>query len=74
VRSFNRSSDLAAFVPGFGTLMPTELGNLNWAEYGVRIGYKLNDAITLDAFANGVSGPEAIATRIHTGVSLRFQF
>ena len=36
--------------------------------------YKLTNAITLDAFANGVSGPEAIATRLHTGVSLRFQY
>jgi hypothetical protein len=73
VHGFNRSSELTAFVPGIGTLMPTELGNLYWAEYGARIGFKLTDAVTLDAFANGVSGPEAIATRIHAGASVRFQ-
>lgn len=74
VRSFNRSSDLAATVPGIGTLVSTELGNLNWAEYGMRVGYKVTDAITLDAFANGVSGGGGIDTRHHTGASLRFQY
>ena len=74
VRSFNRSSDLTAFVPGIGTLKPTELGNLNWAEYGARIGYKLTDTVTLDAFANGVSGHDSVATRVHMGLGLRLQF
>jgi probable HAF family extracellular repeat protein len=74
VHGFNRTSELSAFVPGIGTLLPSDLGALNWAEYGVRVGYKLADSVTLDGFADGVSGGAAITTRVHVGADLRFQF
>jgi hypothetical protein len=74
VHGFNRTSELSAFVPGIGTLVPSDLGALNWAEYGVRVGYKLADSVTLDGFADGVSGGAAITTRVHVGAGLRFQF
>jgi hypothetical protein len=74
VRSFNRASDLSASVPGFGTLMPTELQTPSWIEYGARVGYNLTDAVTLDGFANGVAGGSAIGSQIHLGAGLRYQF
>lgn len=74
VHGFNRSTDLIATVPGIGVLAPTNTGDLNWAEYGLRIGYKLAKGITLDTFADGVSGGRGIDTRVHTGLALRFQY
>jgi hypothetical protein len=74
VRGFNRSSELSAVVPGIGSLMPTDLGTLTWAEYGARIGYKLTDTVTLDGFVNGVAGGAGIDSRIHAGAGLRFHF
>ena len=74
VRGFHRQSELVASVPGIGTLMPVGLDALTWAEYGARIGYRLTNAVTIDAFVNGVSGRDGIDTRVHTGAALRFQF
>jgi hypothetical protein len=74
VRGFNRESDLTASVPGIGTLSPTELDTLTWAEYGARLGYRLTEAVTVDAFANGVSGKEGIDTTVHVGAGVRVQF
>ena len=58
-----------------GTLLPTiELGTLYWAEFGARIGYRMTESLTLDAFANGVSGGSGIDTRVHVGGALRVSF
>ena len=74
VRGFNRSSELIAMVPGFGAVVANDLSPLTWAEFGARVGYRLTDAMTFDAFANGVSGKDGIDTRVHAGAGLRVQF
>jgi probable HAF family extracellular repeat protein len=74
VRAFDRESELVAFVPGIGILKPGSLPALSWAEYGGRIGYKLNNTVTVDAFINGVSGEAGFETRIHAGTGVRVQF
>lgn len=74
VHAFNRDSGLQAAVPGLGALTPVGLGEINWAEYGARIGYKVTDAMTVDLFANGVSGEGAVDTRVHAGAGIRFNY
>lgn len=74
VRDFDWKSDLVARVSGVGTFSPTVNAGSTWAEYGARAGLKLTDAITLDAFANGVSGDNGVAARVHGGAGLRIQF
>ncbi len=71
---FDRASDLATSVLGIGTLTPTELAHADWCEYGVRVGYDISDASTLDIFANGVSGEPVTETRVHAGAALRVHF
>ena len=34
----------------------------------------LTNAVTVDVFANGVSGPGAIDTRVHVGAALRVSY
>ena len=43
-------------------------------EYGARVGYKVTDAMTVDLFANGVSGEGAVDTRVHAGAGIRFNY
>lgn len=75
VRDLNRSSTQVASVPGFGTLAIVNDGDgSTWAEYGVRVGYRLTDNVIIDAFANGVSGAGAIDTHVHSGAALRLQY
>lgn len=74
VHGFDASSGLTAFVPGFGTVTFAEPEHANWVEYGARIGYQVTQAVTIDAFANGVSGHGSIETRAHAGLGLRFRF
>ena len=71
---FNRASDVVTTVAGIGTLTPTALNDTRWVEYGARVGYKLTANATADVFLNGVSGPDAIGTRLHAGAGLRFRF
>lgn len=73
-RAFSNESSLAATVGGVGTMTPASAGAVNFAEYGARVGYKLNDAITIDTFINGVSGSGGIDTRVHGGLGVRTQF
>ncbi|MBS0534052.1 MAG: hypothetical protein JSR72_08345 [Proteobacteria bacterium] len=71
---FNRSSSNVTTVAGLGALQPSELKNVAWAEYGVRLGYKVTQRVSLDVFANGVSGGSDIGTRIHGGAGVRVRF
>jgi probable HAF family extracellular repeat protein len=75
VHDLHRSSDVSVLVAGFGTLSSQSgESDSTWAEYGVRVGYALSSTATVDVFANGVSGPGAIDTRIHTGAALRVRY
>jgi probable HAF family extracellular repeat protein len=71
---FNRTATYVTNVPGLGTLSPGALNNIAWAEYGVRIGYKISETVTADLVANGISGDANLGTRIHGGAGLRFRF
>ncbi|WP_297831037.1 hypothetical protein [Thermomonas sp.] len=71
---FDRRTDLTATVLAFGTVRPDMVRNYDWFEYGARLGYKLTEAMTLDVFANGVSGEDGIGTKIHAGAGLRVRF
>ncbi|HAP14135.1 MULTISPECIES: hypothetical protein [unclassified Afipia] len=71
---FNRSATYVTSVPGIGTLSPGALNNIAWAEYGVRIGYKISETVTADLVANGLSGDANLGTRIHGGAGLRVRF
>jgi hypothetical protein len=74
VRGFNGSNGLTATVPGFGTLEPVDSANATWAEFGGRVGFKLTEIATLDAYASGVAGGAGVETRVHSGIGLRFQY
>jgi hypothetical protein len=69
---FNYSTSLSATVEGIGTLSPG-LSSLNWAEYGVRVGYHATDRFTVEAFLNGVSGSN-LDTRVHFGGGFKLVF
>ncbi|MGE0698075.1 MAG: hypothetical protein AB7O57_03190 [Hyphomicrobiaceae bacterium] len=71
---FDRTSDLAAVVPSFGTVKPGDLEDKSWGEYGARLGFQLTEGMTIDAYANGVSSRGAIDTRVHVGTGLRLQY
>ncbi len=74
VQAFNRSSGLEATVAGVGLFGVNDVDTVNWAEFGARVGYKLTETVTLDGFANGVSGEEEIGTHVHAGLGLRYQY
>jgi probable HAF family extracellular repeat protein len=71
---FDRRSDVVAYVVPFGAIAPSLERHLDWFEYGARVGYRLTEAMTLDVFANGVSGGDGIGTRVHGGAGLRMRF
>jgi probable HAF family extracellular repeat protein len=72
---FNQDVTIATNVVDVGLFSAKNDDDVGWAEYGARIGYALNDAITLDLFANGVSGASnEVDTRVHGGAGLRYHF
>jgi probable HAF family extracellular repeat protein len=71
---FNRGSTAVTTVAGVGQLTPSSLRNVAWAEYGARLGYKVTELLTVDVFANGVSGGDEIGARLHGGAGLRMKF
>jgi probable HAF family extracellular repeat protein len=74
VHGFDRKTSLTANVLAMGVVTPTNVADLDWFEYGARLGFALNQATTLDVFANGVSGGDGIGTKIHAGGGLRVRF
>ncbi|MBV8848094.1 MAG: hypothetical protein JOZ16_00755 [Methylobacteriaceae bacterium] len=71
-RSFGSRSGLNAIIDG-ASLTPG-LGEYTWAEYGARIGYRIQPNIILDAFADGTLGPWPIGNTVHGGVAVRYTF
>ena len=53
--------------------MPT-LGEHTWAEYGARIGYRIQPNVIIDAFADGTLGLGPIRNTVHGGVAVRYTF
>lgn len=71
---FERRTSLVANVLLAGPVTPDVSGDLDWFEYGVRIGYRLNEVATLDVFGNGVTGGSDVGSKLHGGLGLRMQF
>jgi probable HAF family extracellular repeat protein len=69
-----QSDELSAVVPGFGRLDSQGSAVGGWAEYGARVGYRLTDQLTVDLFADGISGGGDLGTSIHSGGGLRARF
>jgi uncharacterized membrane protein len=72
-QAFNYSTDVTASIPGFGVLNPV-VSNPAWVEYGVRVGYRINDVLTVNAFADGLSGDHGAGTRVHGGGGFILRF
>ena len=71
----NAKSTLVAFVPGFGLVAPAQRPRTAWAEFGARVGYKLTKNLTVDVFADGVSGEKRrVGSSAHGGAALRVSF
>jgi fibronectin-binding autotransporter adhesin len=71
-RSFGSRSGLNATLAG-ASVTPA-LGEHTWAEYGARIGYRIQPNVILDAFADGTLGPAPIGNTVHGGVAVRYTF
>ena len=57
-----------------GPLAGVKGGQVNWVEFGGRIGYRYSQQITLDAFVLGVAGPAPAGHELHGGLALRATF
>jgi hypothetical protein len=71
-RSFGSRSGLNALIAGASTT--PALGEYIWAEYGARIGYRIQPNIIVDAFADGTLGPAPIGSTVHGGLAVRYTF
>ncbi|PTE02758.1 hypothetical protein EIL82_11705 [Pandoraea apista] len=60
-------------VSGVGSLSPQVSSQLNWFEYGARVGYKMSRKAKVSAFVNGVSGGD-VGSRTHVGVNFEMFF
>jgi hypothetical protein len=71
-RSFGSRSGLNAIIAG-ATATPA-LGEYTWAEYGARVGYRIQPNVIVDAFADGTLGPRPIGATVHGGMAVRYTF
>jgi hypothetical protein len=62
---------ITATIPGLGTVSASQ--NNSFMQYGARIGWKPTDALRLEAFAQGTTGPD-IGTHHMIGAGAKFQF
>ena len=72
--ALDSSTNLAAAIPGFGVVTPGNPGRPFWAEYGARVGYRLNTNAIVDVFADGASGGSGIGTAVHVGADFKYMF
>jgi hypothetical protein len=71
-RSFGSRSGLNGLIAG--AAVTPALGEYTWGEYGLRIGYRIQPNIILDAFADGTLGPAPIGKTVHGGLAVRYTF
>ncbi len=87
-QAYDYRSTITASIPAMGSFAPVRQ-LANWSEYGLRLSYHVGDLVTIDAFANGVTGDRAsqtlfdantglsvagLTTRIHIGGGARIRF
>ncbi|WP_169055401.1 hypothetical protein [Rhizobium sp. P44RR-XXIV] len=70
---FNYHDGSQLNVGGLGSLSPQTSGSLDWAEYGVRVDYKLTEKMKVAAFVNGVAGGD-VGSRAHVGADVSLHF
>ena len=73
-RSFDDAIEMTAAVSAMGYLIPVGLTPNTWAEYGGRVGFKLNSQVTADLSLAGVSGFDGIGTSANLRAAARVQF
>lgn len=72
---FDYHSGLAATVPGIGTLSPSRLSAIDWAEYGASVSYRFAPNAAISLFGTGVAGGDrAVGSERHGGIALRVGF
>jgi hypothetical protein len=71
-RSFGSRSGLNGIIAG--AAVTPSLGEYTWAEYGLRIGYRIQPNVILDAFADGTLAPAPIGKTVHGGLAVRYTF
>ena len=70
--AFDTRSGLKGTIAGGAVATP--VGDYTWAEYGARVGYRLESGWTVDGFVDGTLGPNPIGNTIHGGVGARYSF
>ena len=73
VRSFGGTSGLIANVAGNGAIAGA-LRDQTWAEYGLRVGYRIQKGMIIDAFADGTLGEKPVGNTVHVGAAVRYTF
>jgi autotransporter-associated beta strand protein len=72
-QSFASQSGLSGSVLGFSNIRTTA-NNYTWAEYGLRLGYRVANNLVVDVFTDGTLGAQPIGATIHGGLGLRCAF
>lgn len=72
-QSFGSRSGLSADVTGLGAVDGTPRDTA-WAEYGLRLGWRINKSLVADVFADGTLGPRPVGNTLHGGLGLRYAF
>jgi autotransporter-associated beta strand protein len=71
---FGAGVGVDASVPGFGAVPNTGIAASTWIEFGGRIGYRVADRVTIDAFLLGTAGAKPAGETLHGGLGLRYSF
>jgi uncharacterized membrane protein len=72
---FNRKTQTAGTVPGFGLVTAAKPKDTTWLEYGARVSYRVSQTFVIDGFVNGTaSGSRSVGNSIHGGFGIRLAF
>lgn len=71
--SFASRSGVRATFTGYGDIAGTPREAV-WAEYGLRVGWRMNKSWVADVFADGTLGDKPVGNTIHGGLGLRHAF
>lgn len=71
--SFASQSSLKAGFAGYGDLTGSTREAV-WGEYGLRLGWRMNNSWVADIFADGTLGEKPVGNTIHGGLGLRHAF
>ena len=72
-QSFNSKSGIHASVAGFGPQDAAAREHM-WVQPGLRIGYRAQKNVVVDAFVNATIGPKDIGTGVHGGIGVTMRF